>query len=78
MRYVVKLASLAICESRICHNSQREVSVRLKISQHSLKTPELKLVMILASLAMKFLFARLATKFIFVRPVRSDTRYEIS
>ncbi len=36
-------------------------------SQDSLKTPELKLVMILASLATKFMFARLAslaTKFV--------------
>jgi hypothetical protein len=38
-----------------------------KFSQDSLKTPELKLVLILASLATKFLFARLAslvTKFV--------------
>ncbi len=38
-----------------------------KFSQDSFKTPELKLVMILASLATKFLFARLAslaTKFV--------------
>ncbi len=40
-----------------------------KFLQDSLKTPELKLVMILASIATKFLFARLA---------RSESCYEIS
>jgi hypothetical protein len=56
-----------------------------KFSQDSLQTPELKLVMILASLATKFLFARLASiatkfveaslaaKFLSARLVRSDS-----
>ncbi len=66
MQHIVKLASLAIFVSlafasltnKQSHNSQREISVRLKILVSSLKTPESKLVMILASLAAKFLFQK--------------------
>jgi hypothetical protein len=45
----------------------KKLGVDSKFSQYSLKTPELKLVMILESLATKFLFARLtnlAAKFV--------------
>ncbi len=68
MRYIVKLASLAICDSqtsKVIIHSEKLV-LDSKFSQDSLKTPDSKLVMILASLAVKFLFARLsslATKF---------------
>jgi hypothetical protein len=75
MRYIVDLrvsyfASVAICKthktSKIIIHSEKLV-LDPKFSQDSLKTPELKLVMILARLASKFLFARLAslpTKFV--------------
>ncbi len=51
-----------------------------KFSQDSLKTPELKLVIILASLAMKVLFARLASLAtnLAARLRRSESCYEIS
>jgi hypothetical protein len=66
MRYIVKLASLTVCEfqnlrdlqtSKIIIHSEKLVS-DLKFSQDSHKTPELKLVM---SLATKFLFVGLAS-----------------
>ncbi len=67
--------SLAVCEPRNLRDSEtskikihwKKLVLDPKISQDSLKTPEIKLVMILASLATQFLFARLmslATKFV--------------
>ncbi len=66
--YIVKLASLAVCES--CNLRDLQISKIIihseklvwdpKFSQDTCKTPESKLVMILGSLAAKFLFARLA------------------
>ncbi len=75
VRYIVKLSSLAICESHNLRDLQtskiiihsKKLVLDPKFSQDSCKTPELKLIMILASLATNFLFARLAslaTKFV--------------
>ncbi len=66
MRYIVKLVSLTIYESRnsqtskIIIHSEKLVLVP-NFLQDSRKTPQLKLVLILASLATKFLFAKLAS-----------------
>jgi CYTH domain-containing protein len=72
MWYIVKLASLAICESCNLQDLQTSKiiihSEKLVLDQNSRKTPEIKLVMILASLA---------TKFLFVRLVRSKSHYQI-
>jgi hypothetical protein len=87
MRYIVKLASLAICESRMRDSQTSKVIIHSeklvldsKFSQGSLNTSELKLVMILESLTTKFLFARLAslaTKFV-ARLARSESCYKMS
>ncbi len=48
-----------------------------KFLQDSRKTPELKLLLILASLATKFLFASIATKFLSVRLIGRESRNKI-
>jgi hypothetical protein len=86
--YIVKLASLAVCES--CNLRDLQISKIIihseklvwdpKFSQDTCKTPESKLVMILGSLAAKFLFARLAVSLwnLSVRLTRSESCYNIS